>query len=399
MKKAYRFPPCPAYDIEAMEFWLEDMARKGLILTDWGIFDLAVFEKGTPQNLRFRLEPAPKQAGIINEYDEPPAAARELNADFGWRYVTRRDQFYIYCTDDPAAPELNTDPQIQALTLNLLSRRMQRSLIASIAHLIVLYLLHYRGTLLSYCIVMDLWFMVTLAVSYLLSLSSQIASQFHMAKLHKKLRQWQPLTPKGKTKGQVILYYVNQSFQTLLPLLLLVGCICIMARTDFDENAIALEEYDNPLPFATMAEFYPDGERTYEENSYKDSAVFLWDSALTPVNYEYYESSEVKFDDGSAVSGSLWVVYHEAVSPAIARGLAQEHVDQDRNGVINSDKYTTVPISGIEADFLNCYQRTFTTVVVACVGNTCVRVSYHHYSGSHELTPQELAQIVVSSIS
>ena len=35
-KRAYRLAPCPAYDIEGTESWLEDMAEKGLVLSGDG---------------------------------------------------------------------------------------------------------------------------------------------------------------------------------------------------------------------------------------------------------------------------------------------------------------------------------------------------------------------------
>ena len=37
-KRAYRLAPCPAYDIEGTESWLEDMAEKGLVLSGDGFF-------------------------------------------------------------------------------------------------------------------------------------------------------------------------------------------------------------------------------------------------------------------------------------------------------------------------------------------------------------------------
>ena len=31
-RRAYRLPPCPAWDVEGMERWLEDMAERGFFL-------------------------------------------------------------------------------------------------------------------------------------------------------------------------------------------------------------------------------------------------------------------------------------------------------------------------------------------------------------------------------
>ena len=46
-------PPCPAYDLPAMESWLEDMAAKGLHLSKDGFFGPTVsFEEGPPKRER-----------------------------------------------------------------------------------------------------------------------------------------------------------------------------------------------------------------------------------------------------------------------------------------------------------------------------------------------------------
>ena len=48
-KHVHRPVPCPAYDLAAMEAWLEDMARQGLLLSRDGFFlGFADFEKSTP---------------------------------------------------------------------------------------------------------------------------------------------------------------------------------------------------------------------------------------------------------------------------------------------------------------------------------------------------------------
>ena len=37
-KTYYRLVPCPSYDVEGMESWLEDLAEEGLFLTRDGFF-------------------------------------------------------------------------------------------------------------------------------------------------------------------------------------------------------------------------------------------------------------------------------------------------------------------------------------------------------------------------
>ena len=59
--RLYRLPPCPPYDVEATESWLEDMAAQGWMLEKNNIFlGVAAFEKAEPppSATGWRLPPA-----------------------------------------------------------------------------------------------------------------------------------------------------------------------------------------------------------------------------------------------------------------------------------------------------------------------------------------------------
>ena len=141
----YRIPPCPAYDIPAMESWLEDMAAEGLHLSKDGFFGLfTTFEEGPPKKERFRLEPTDRRNGLFSEEYDPEDEAVQMLHQMGWTYRARRGQFYIYSTDDPGAPELNTDPQVQALTMAALTKFLRKKLRDGLI-LTALYLMLYFG--------------------------------------------------------------------------------------------------------------------------------------------------------------------------------------------------------------------------------------------------------------
>lgn len=88
---AWRFPPCPGYDVEATESWLQEMAAQGLVLSTEGFFaGFACFEKSEPRRLRYRLEAAPKK--FLDE-DGPNEEERSLSEAYGWQYIARRGDF------------------------------------------------------------------------------------------------------------------------------------------------------------------------------------------------------------------------------------------------------------------------------------------------------------------
>lgn len=126
--------PCPAYDIEAMESWLTDLAGEGLLLKREGIsFGFAYFQVGEPQETAYRLvgawnRPTPLEAAVpipaaVKYVDpQPQEEALEMNRFFGWEYVARRGKFFIYRSTIPQPRELDTDPQVQFWNLRALAQ-------------------------------------------------------------------------------------------------------------------------------------------------------------------------------------------------------------------------------------------------------------------------------------
>lgn len=153
--KTRRWIPCQSYDLEAMESWLEEMARCGWRLEQVGCFGCtAAFAAAAPQMVRYRLTSAMDADTFGTEaWLGPSEESRCLYAAYGWEYVAKRGPFYIYRTRDPAAREVDTDPHTQALVLRSLHRRARESLLT----LVLLFFLVYPLTLNWWEILRTLW--------------------------------------------------------------------------------------------------------------------------------------------------------------------------------------------------------------------------------------------------
>ena len=122
-RTVYRIPPCPIWDLEATESWLGDLAEQGLHLKRMhSLLDFAAFQAGPAQPTRYRLTADSRRGGLTNG-PQPDPEAVQLAQALGWQYVDRCGGLEIWRTDDPAAPELNTDPALQALTLARMNRQ------------------------------------------------------------------------------------------------------------------------------------------------------------------------------------------------------------------------------------------------------------------------------------
>ena len=102
--------PMNIYDVAAQQARMEDQAARGWFAASVpGIFFLAVFEKGEPKAVRYRLEPAP-----VKESRPDPERLAAYRA-MGWEYVdTSGKSMHLWRCDDPEAPELHTDPETEA---------------------------------------------------------------------------------------------------------------------------------------------------------------------------------------------------------------------------------------------------------------------------------------------
>lgn len=102
VKKVVPFESC---DIPAIENWLDDMAKKGLFFTEYGV-RRAKFAVSTPRNdTRYRVE----YSDVYG--NRPTDEKKELYAGSGWEYVdTLFGDLYVFRTDDPDAVELHTEP-------------------------------------------------------------------------------------------------------------------------------------------------------------------------------------------------------------------------------------------------------------------------------------------------
>ena len=144
-KMFYRLPPCPLYDVERYESWLGDMAAAGLFLQAQGV--LARFRRGTPAPVRYRLTAARLNGSAFDFLPTAPLQEeRTLYAESGWQFVCARGEFFIYGCLDPAAPELHTDPAVQALSLKMARRTAWSSFAGVLLNVVVQAVLWSRRT-------------------------------------------------------------------------------------------------------------------------------------------------------------------------------------------------------------------------------------------------------------
>lgn len=127
MKRVYKLTPVREYDIAGVESWLEDMARHGLYLKKFRPL-FCTFQRGKPGEVRYRLEPHRR---ILD--DELPQSMLELYGQFGWDCVDEVNRsMLIFSTQNAAAPELHSDPELQEKQWRKLYQSVRNSFILNL---------------------------------------------------------------------------------------------------------------------------------------------------------------------------------------------------------------------------------------------------------------------------
>lgn len=393
-----RIPPCSKFDIAGMESWLEDMAAKGFILKKFGFFDVAIFETGEPQNIRYRLEAAGSNGGIWHDNLEPDAQALSLNAQMGWEYLDRRGLFHIYICTDPDAPELHTDPRVHAMSMNELNKYLRRQVIRTVG-LALFWIFSYYGDLLVSMIThRGLEQTLIFAAFWLTGLANEVRHLVLVSRLQSKLRSGKPLPHRKDYTKHRTSHYVLNLLYLFAAFAILFTCFRNMGTLIFRDNRIELENYADNFPFATLADLFPEAEVEYYD-AYDFNEFYTWSDALTPENIVYDEFSTVTFPNGSSFPGSLYVYYHECRSDWIATALAKTYttaaVGNEFERLFDGvPDITSLRIPG--ADYAAAYTNAFHYLIL-CKDHVVLRVRYTSNLAEY-YTATELAQTILDSI-
>ena len=251
---AYRFPPCPAYDMECFESWLEELASQGLVLEKDPFFGgFASFRKTTPTVIRYRLQPKPKQAGVFSKSD-PQQNAIDLAKDYGWTFLGEYSDFFIFSTEDPTLPELDTDPRVQAMALIELEKRKKRELFSHLSLLLLaLGLMIWDGPI-RFLLEQQTWYMLVLAAVWLLYSVLCLRELRHLHDLQAHLLLGSSFTRKKDWKSRRLAHWGTAFLAIPLVILFLIGAI---GSRLFDWEDRLWQPRTEPPPFSTVEDLYP----------------------------------------------------------------------------------------------------------------------------------------------
>lgn len=393
-----RIPPCPDYDIRGTEKWLEDMALKGFILCEGHAFQygFAYFETGEPRRIRYRITPAKKVTGTIGspnaDLKPPDEETLEFHSQFGWAYTTYRGQFWIFRCEDPTAPEMNTDPQVQAIALKVAEKRLREHLLWLMVYGILMIAVRsdlFCTTLVKYGIV-HYW---TVPVFLILACIAWLPGIFHIIRFRRELKQGRfPEKTTCLSPAKAHAQFIARG----LPLIWMIFGMWNVMQSPPRYGDTLTPELADSLPCVTVADLFPEAEVEYIDNN---SYIFQWetDSAST---VEFNENFRLTYPDGTEVTGFWSLSRSETVFDWIAGGVARETRFLDWLRRDNE----LLPLTLEDADWVKAYhvnsfrwRRIPHTILLLQKDNVFIQCTLHLYGDVPDgYTLEELGAFLVA---
>lgn len=387
-KNVHRLAPCADYDVETMEQWLIDLAAEGLFLSKDGFFvGFGTFERRQPKKVRYRLSASFEGIAALED-TRPDDEVLQLSESIGWEYICNRGQFHIYMTEDPNAPELDTDPEVRALAVDMVRKRQRSSHVYVFIWLVVYPLVFnalsvvrsaiaFGTVLFSLILIMMLW--EGAASIYRIRFLRKLRRRMSAGELEYN-KNWRKTAKRRHT-----LQALNAAGWILLVVLGMSRFVYV------SKLEMPLSEYTGDVPFATLSDIIK-GE--YEGGVYGGNTIEELSDILAKRAIHYNENATFRQADGTAVSGGINVDYYETAAPWLAKELAHEMIRYDK--IKKWRRIEEMDAPALDADFVYAYEDVFPTLILV-EDNVVLRVR-GYLTGMRGANMAEWGQIMLDSI-
>lgn len=408
----YRLAPCPAYDVMGMESWLSDLSAEGLHLTRDGIFfGIAGFQRGEPRRVSYRLQASRHGTSMWNEQNgEPEEEELELNAEYGWEYVAKRGEFFIYRCETDGQRELHTDPEVQALALETVRKRSRSALHTAIFWMIVYPVMRSYGIVPIFltAIHMKSWLVLLTGILLIGTIIEKLRESVSLTRLYRRLKAGEPICHKKDWHRRANIHRGVRCFDVILTVVWAFVFLSALLSAITNEGEIPIREFTEEPPFATIADFGGEDASYAPVNIGFANTVRRWSDWLAPDNVRWEEIGEIVLQDGTRIEGALYVDYHDTIHPLIAQGLVKEYLRYDRGqlrlfhllrGENPFGKYEEPEELPIGAEYAVIYRdEDGLSHVLIREGCRMVRVFFQPYTSSADLPVSEWTKIMAASI-
>ena len=382
----YRYipAPCPAYDITAMQNWLQNMHQQGWQLTHFAPGG-ALFARCTPAAAKYLILPSAEPLGLLSPKGTTPSeeevAAAAAN---GWDYVTRKDQYFVFCSTSQDNTPITPEKEKKAISLSRLKKECRTTLIVTIFWSIICPLFIIRGNLIMLAAEISTPALLAILLLIVCGLVFLYKKVRYYVKAVKQAQNGCPLKSSTNTK-----WYLRQKIAAGV---LVVACLaCALAHVALRPTQQPFN-YADTLPFANMEQLYQ-GEFLPLEGA--KNTVFVQNS--DPVVRQYITLSQAGSvtNDQGKFSGGLHVSYYKLSSSTLAKWTAKELVRFELlQNPFDIPQKQEIQISG--ADYAVVCESIFPVLIVQ-KGDIAIRVMFY-FSAPSPYTNQQVMQKIVDAL-
>ncbi len=390
-KRIIRFAPCPEYDVECMESWLEDMARQGSFLKG-NFYGLYFFEQNQPAEVRYRLQAAAKSISIFDDHGgDPDPEMRQLSQEFGWEYVTSGRDFYVFCSKDRQIRELNTDAAVQAMTIDLVRRRQNTSAVTLLFILILNIILQRNFFMKSIGLGSSNYF--PLIFLLLWTSLDQVVKTLHLRKLRLSLLRGEDFTHNQDWQKRAKRFHLKNFVFLSIAVIVVFGFGHAWYQDSSGAYKNDMTTYTEPLPIATLQDLLPSAEFSYDDFGVGNTIEVKQDW-LAPQIISFFQTGTLRKDGELLFKGGLVVDYYETKTPWLAKKLADELHHTARR---EARSYEDLPAPQLDVDSVVAFRGLFPTIIMV-KGNQVVKVELYQSIEKNQWTMQEWAEVFANSL-
>ncbi len=316
----YRPVPSPCYEVEACESWLTDMAAQGLFVERLGHM-LARFRRGTPQTVRYRLTAARLKGSWIDSVpSEPLSTEKALYAEYGWQFVCAQQEFFLYICRDPQAPELHTDPAVQALSLKMARRSAWWSFFGALAVLVAQFVLNGRGNLARFLVEMPL-ISCCLYLYFLGALFLSFRDLYNILWLSRRLRRGYAPDHRKNWRPTARVHRISLGITATAFFLAIAGCLFYLVQSGSRQP---VGNYQGQLPFATLQDLAEGTPVWDQDDDLNRNTLEVRSSLLAPTILDYEESGKILQNGKVVLDTPLTIQYYDTRAPWLAHLLVED---------------------------------------------------------------------------
>lgn len=275
MKYCYKRPTFDFYDTVAMECWLSDMAKKGLLYEGNNLASFR-FSKAKPQDICYRVEPT------VNDDVIPSDEMLSDYADAGWAFAAHQGkQFFIWKSTRLDATELHTDPIVQSESYRRLCQKLTHAAAITGICVAAIFAILAGGFLVSdrpITLFLTSPLYIFLAISELFIVAQTVQQARRALRIKKMLADGCSLTHKKDYRKEYRVYRMINVLSLLFAIAILITAMLTLT-TSWRKSTVDVTE---PLPYLPLDLIEQSEEFAWAE------PVFMFDSDFDYNNYVDY---------------------------------------------------------------------------------------------------------------